>query len=98
MFTNLDHKEILSSVTWLCNAFIWEHRNRSPYNTRSAYKDYIYVEKSTPYECTWQKHNNKQRWQELHLNDIIKIVRFDLAHTDTTSGIAIYKQNKRAPI
>ena len=95
--TYLDHKEILAAVTRLCNAYKGTLKVK-PYNTRSAYKDYLYVEKCNPNECTWQKHNDKQKWQEFHLTDIIKIVEFDLAHTYTTSGTAIYKQKKGAPI
>ena len=96
MFTNLDHGEILSAITWLCNTYIGTLKSK-PYITRSSYKDFIYVEKSIPYECTWQQHKNKQRWQEFHLNDIIRIV-YRLGTYIHSSGDAIYKQKKGAPI
>lgn len=97
MFTNLEHKEIIVAVKWLCETYAGTWKKKT-YNTRSSHKDIIYVEKRNPYECSWQDHNDKSMWQMFHLHDLIQIVTFDLNNTYTTSGPMVFKQLKGAPI
>ena len=97
MFTNLDQNEILRATAWLCYTHLGTMKKKR-YQTRSSYRDTIYVQRNQPHECTWQEHKDAKLWQKFELMDLIKIAHFDLTNTYTSTGTAIFKQIQGAPI
>jgi hypothetical protein len=96
MFTYLDHKQIMTSIFWLCDThrFVKNHSDRA---TRSTNDYALYVQKHLPHACTWQV-NNSQQWLKLSLSDLIAIATYDLENTYATVGPRIFKQKNGAPM
>ena len=93
MFTNLQHKAIITSIDWIIKKIIEiDHKRRKP---ETAFYN---ISKTQPYEVTRGQGNKLDTAITMNLQDLRNIVLYDLENTWSKVGKHILYQKEGCPI